>query len=490
MAAWLFQGNPDTFDVDRYFADHDTVTWAVRQESLASEMHEGDRVYFWRAAGRDKHPSGVVAAGKLVGEPERRPDDPDSVDYWHDRSDALANRLRVTVELDGGGEPRLLGKEALLADSVLSELRIFKMRNETNYRLTPGEAERLEGLWRDAPVEPPTAWLLIALDDEERQHAGNVGYEDDVERVYRFDSMVPNSRQIREGDLAVLRSSELLGLARIARLESAPGTKELRRCPECGKTSLKPRKTLTPRYRCDSCNATFDEPRIEEAEVTKYEAHFDGSFVGAPNAVTLADLRAACPKYNGQHAMQRIDLGAFVSPLGQVDPRVASLISARSFGSGRAGIDKALSTAAQRATAAGDFDPHNLEEAIEKVSRAVTQRRGQPQFREELLAAYGGRCAITGCDAKEALEAAHIVPYKGRDTNHVQNGLLLRADIHTLFDLGLIAIDTERWTVIVHPTLRDGHYAALHGTGLHRPGDTRLHPSRDALDNARRQARL
>ncbi len=261
MTAWLFQGNPDTFDLDRYLADRDTVTWAVRQESLASEMREGERVYFWRAAGRDKRPSGVVAAGRLSGEPERRPDDLDSVDYWHDPSDALANRLRVTVELDAGSEPRLLGKEGLLADSVLSELRIFKMRNETNYRLTPDEAERIEGLWRDAPGEPPTAWLLIALDDEERQHAGNVGYEDDVEHVYAFDSMVPNSRQIRQGDLAVLRSTELLGLARIARLESGPGTKKLRRCPECGKTSLKPRKTLTPRYRCDSCKATFDESK-------------------------------------------------------------------------------------------------------------------------------------------------------------------------------------------------------------------------------------
>lgn len=144
MRTWLFQGNPDTFDLDGYLADHSTVTWAVRQESLASEMREGDRVYFWRVAGGGKRPSGVVGAGRLTDQPSRRPDDPDSLDYWNDPSDALANRLRVTVELHPRDDVRLLSKEALVADPLLSELRIFKMRNETNYRLSLEEAERLD----------------------------------------------------------------------------------------------------------------------------------------------------------------------------------------------------------------------------------------------------------------------------------------------------------------------------------------------------------
>lgn len=65
MRTWLFQGNPDTFDLDGYLADHSTVTWAVRQESLASEMREGDRVYFWRVAGGGKRPSGSWAQDGL-----------------------------------------------------------------------------------------------------------------------------------------------------------------------------------------------------------------------------------------------------------------------------------------------------------------------------------------------------------------------------------------------------------------------------------------
>jgi predicted restriction endonuclease len=188
--------------------------------------------------------------------------------------------------------------------------------------------------------------------------------------------------------------------------------------------------------------------------------------------------------------MQRIELAGLASRLEQADPRVAALLTGSLGQPAGALTERALSAAAERAEVQGDFDPHNLEEAVEKATRAVIQRRGQPQFREELLAAYGGRCAITGCDAKEALEAAHIVPYKGKETNHVQNGLLLRADVHTLFDLGLIAIDTERWIVVLHPSLHGGHYAALHGSEVRRPEDPQLRPSREAVDAARRRAGL
>lgn len=56
-----------------------------------------------------------------------------------------------------------------------------------------------------------------------------------------------------------------------------------------------------------------------------------------------------------------------------------------------------------------------------------------------VLDAYGGQCAITGSDAGPALEAAHPRPYRGVDSNVISDGLPLRGDIHTLFDLGLLA---------------------------------------------------
>src|SRR5690606_9685478 len=64
------------------------------------------------------------------------------------------------------------------------------------------------------------------------------------------------------------------------------------------------------------------------------------------------------------------------------------------------------------------------------ILTAVAQRQGQASFRAQILEAYGNRCALTGYKAVAVLEAAHIVPYRGEHTHRVDNGLLLRADIH------------------------------------------------------------
>ena len=77
------------------------------------------------------------------------------------------------------------------------------------------------------------------------------------------------------------------------------------------------------------------------------------------------------------------------------------------------------------------FEPHNIAEARERILRSVALRRGQREFRQRLIDAYGGRCAVTGCDAIEAIEAAHILPFSESGMNSLKNGLLLRADIHT-----------------------------------------------------------
>ncbi|PZR80025.1 MAG: HNH endonuclease [Stutzerimonas stutzeri] len=108
--------------------------------------------------------------------------------------------------------------------------------------------------------------------------------------------------------------------------------------------------------------------------------------------------------------------------------------------------------------------------------RAVAQRRGQPLFRARLLDAYEGKCAITGCSALEVLEAAHVLPYRGDHTNRVDNGLLLRADLHTLFDCQLLWI-TEENTVALAPALLATDYASLQGQALRLPASRANHPN-------------
>jgi hypothetical protein len=127
------------------------------------------------------------------------------------------------------------------------------------------------------------------------------------------------------------------------------------------------------------------------------------------------------------------------------------------------------------------FNPTGQDDARERVLREVVQRRGQQKFRQSLIVAYGGCCAITGCPVTPLLEAAHITPYLGPDTNSITNGLLLRADLHTLWDLGLIAINLETQTIWVSPSINDPTYRALSGALLMEPGHPSQRPSVAAL---------
>jgi predicted restriction endonuclease len=134
-----------------------------------------------------------------------------------------------------------------------------------------------------------------------------------------------------------------------------------------------------------------------------------------------------------------------------------------------------------RQVSTGTFDPTGITDARERVMAQIVRRRGQPEFRRQLLAAYRGRCAISGCDATEALEAAHITPFRGTDTNRAGNGILLRADLHTLFDLGLLAISPADLTVALAPSLLTSAYADLNGKRVRIPDEESMWPSTAAL---------
>jgi HNH endonuclease len=110
-----------------------------------------------------------------------------------------------------------------------------------------------------------------------------------------------------------------------------------------------------------------------------------------------------------------------------------------------------------------EFDPDDVRDARRRTMRQLVARQGQRSFRSALLDVYSGRCAVTGCEVEAVLEAAHIRPYAGPQTNSVQNGLLLRADIHTLFDLRLLSVHEDSRSVLLAPTLQNSIYANLAG---------------------------
>jgi hypothetical protein len=115
-----------------------------------------------------------------------------------------------------------------------------------------------------------------------------------------------------------------------------------------------------------------------------------------------------------------------------------------------------------RAIATNGTDSDQPREAPQRAMAKA--RKNQARFRKALLIRYGLVCAVTGPCLAELLEAAHITSCKDREAHVVDDGVLLRADVHLLFDNGLIAVDPETWRVVLAPSLKDmPAYASLAG---------------------------
>lgn len=168
-----------------------------------------------------------------------------------------------------------------------------------------------------------------------------------------------------------------------------------------------------------------------------------------------------------------------VGPVSVGSPSVAAVVAAD---------EAATMSAALIGLPLEDFDPNSVRDDRLKVIAQVHRRQGGPRFRRALLSAYGGRCAMTEFDAEPALEAAHIIPYRGPQTNHPANGLLLRADMHDLFDLGLVAVDTETMRIRLADELSGTKYEPLDGKRLLLPSDVSIRPNTEALDMHRAQS--
>ena len=113
-------------------------------------------------------------------------------------------------------------------------------------------------------------------------------------------------------------------------------------------------------------------------------------------------------------------------------------------------------------------------------------RLGQGGFRAQIIDAYARRCAVTGERTLPALEAAHIVPFAETQNHDLRNGLLLRADLHKLFDDGYVTVDpTFHFHVSrrIKDEFENGRdYYALHGREIGRPADTSVVPDPQYLE--------
>lgn len=103
----------------------------------------------------------------------------------------------------------------------------------------------------------------------------------------------------------------------------------------------------------------------------------------------------------------------------------------------------------------------------------VTPRLGQGSFRMLVADAYGRRCTMTAERTFPALEAAHIQRYSRGGNHELPNGLLLRSDLHKLFDLGYVSVDPDSMMIKVSRKIREEYE---NGRDYYRFDDRLLRP--------------
>jgi hypothetical protein len=146
LRTWIFQGNPEIFDIDGYLSKAvQEISWRVAR--YADEIGVGDAVYIWKSQGGDKEQAGIVAECEVAELARTQLEDPFALPFWklgEEAGEALRTRLRL---LRVANKREVLKREWLRDDSVLQNLLILRQAAGTNFPVTEAESRRLKVLW-------------------------------------------------------------------------------------------------------------------------------------------------------------------------------------------------------------------------------------------------------------------------------------------------------------------------------------------------------
>ncbi|MER0244180.1 HNH endonuclease [Streptomyces sp. HSW2009] len=287
-----------------------------------------------------------------------------------------------------------------------------------------------------------TAWLAL-LTGEARARSGEL-YDDVLGEHYSWDSTVVHHENVSQGDVIVMWNGQtLLGMSVIEEITKQPAMKDIHRCPKCNDTEVNPRKTKLPVFRCAHCKHEFDDPIKETKSVIAYRGTYGAGWVSMEGALSGTELRQLCVHPKAQNSFR-------ILKRDQVESALKHKGQARSLGV----VEKT-----EKVIAGGH------------ATALVRVRKGQASFRKQLLDTYGENCAFTGPLPASVLEAAHLYSF-AKSGDHNGGGLLLRRDLHRLFDLGGIAVNpaTSALDVVAslhnYPTYADLHQKPLTVTSL------------------------
>ncbi|MEU7993530.1 HNH endonuclease [Rothia amarae] len=300
-------------------------------------------------------------------------------------------------------------------------------------------------------MEQKNVWLLRALDDEvNRRSESGLVYEDDIDSQYSYSNSVPNSQQVSKNDLVLLRDNEiLLGAAVVQEIEEREEVYKKLLCPRCGSAKLYWRKSNHD-WRCDgmclrSNSLSADErstqnPDVVQASRVMYTAKYGDTWSDLAGSMLAQEFYQLADKeaWNRQNSIVRLN-----------PSKVLEFFDSLKFS-----IHQQVAPASPRIVAPGGF-----------AERTVKSRLGQTQFRGHLVSRFGANCAFTGPCYLAVLDAAHLYSYAQEGEHREGGGLLMRKDLHRLFDLGMIGINPQQ-NIVLHHDLEGTQYRQLQGKEL------------------------
>lgn len=187
-------------------------------------------------------------------------------------------------------------------------------------------------------------WLLLEKSDETRISKGIDGYRDQTGETYHFDSLVPNHKNVANGDFIVVRKeNEILGVGEIAEISVNDDAKIHRRCPECRSTDIRERKRKKPEWKCGKCAYEFSEPEESIVKVRSYVARISRfTRLNAPPSVREVKLCSATGDgASSQLSMLRLDGFKVRTLLEGLDPSPSSMGGEPSIGGQGFGLSPA-----------------------------------------------------------------------------------------------------------------------------------------------------
>lgn len=469
--ALILQGNTDRYNIDYYLSEHDFVYWSA--PSLLKEMEIGTPVFLWRA-GRQ---AGVIAQGEVAEAPcekvnAQRPGDLGD-NLWRKEMDSPSSMV-VGIAIEDvrlSPDEGMLLRSELETDSFFKNATIIRAPQGTVFRLSEQEYNHLSTLWLKKRKEGLSRNILSGITRESILAAINecnkLGQEEFL-RQYGY-GKARSFYLSYNGKL--YDSKAITGVARkyTGREEKALSPKDF------SGGELRVARRL--RY------LGFDVPRgILDKQRNPFLGNYhswvcsqEGGLTRGPGSreeglakILGSDVQSLLEskEYNDVH------YPAFVGIRWGYAEIIDGILVPTDKWENRSKYDE-YGQPVKRYKDFGDApndDPNELQQFAAKV------RRGQPKFRENLMAAYGGRCVISNHGPSAVLEAVHISSHAKTGINELDNGLLMRADLHYLFDAGQIKINPESLELVVDSSLQGTPYMDFNGRKI-RHRENGKHPS-------------